>query len=63
VLWNPEEEAWQYRLLDRLPPGLDLVQLERSLRLTPTERLEAVRQMQKLAEDLRRGRDRLPKAP
>ena len=61
--WDPGEEAWQYRLLDQLPPGLDKAQLERSLRMTITERLEAVRKMAEFAEEVRRGRDRLPKAP
>ena len=61
--WDPTEEAWQYRLLDQLKPGIDLVQLERSLRMTPTERLELVRKMAELAEELRAGRDRLPKTP
>jgi len=31
VTWTPTEPAWQYELLDKLPPGLDLAQLERSL--------------------------------
>jgi hypothetical protein len=63
MAWEPTEEAWQYRLLDQLPPGLDLAQLERSMRMTPTERLEAVRRMAEFAQDLRRARDRLPTAP
>lgn len=61
--WEPTEEAWQYRLLDKLKPGVDIAQLERSLRMTVTERLEAVWRMGELAEELRRGRDRLQKAP
>ena len=40
-----------------------LTQLERSLKMTPTERLEQVRRMAEFAEEMRRGRDRLSKAP
>lgn len=63
MAWEPAEKAWQYELLDRMKPGVDLVQLERSLRMTPTERLEALHGLAEFAEEVRRGRDRLPKAP
>jgi len=39
--------SWQERVLEHLPSGIDLVQLERFLKLSPTERLDA---MQKLLE-------------
>lgn len=61
MAWEPTEEAWQYVLLDKLPPGLDLAQLDRSLRMTLTERLESVRKMSELADELRRSRDGLQK--
>lgn len=61
--WEPTEEAWQYELLDRLKPGVDITQLERNLRMTPTERLELVRHLAQFAAEVRRSRDRLSKAP
>src|SRR5918996_176966 len=59
MAWEPTDYAWQYELLDKLPSGIDAVQLERGLRMTFTERLEAVRQLAEFADELRRGRDRL----
>jgi hypothetical protein len=62
-MWEPTGPAWQYELLDKLPRGIDLAQLERSLRMTPTERMEVVRRLAEFAEEVRQGRDRLQKAP
>jgi hypothetical protein len=52
-MWFFVEEPWQYRVLDRLPPGVDRAQLEAARRLTPTERLDAVVQLLELGEELR----------
>lgn len=54
-MWFPVEEPWQYRVLDRLPPGVDEAQLERARRMTPTERVEAVVQLLDVAEQARRS--------
>jgi hypothetical protein len=51
-MWFFVEEPWQYRILDQLPPGLDRAQLERTLKMTPTERLEAVVHLIELGEAL-----------
>ena len=61
--WEPPERAWQDVLLDKLPPGVDIVQLERGMRMTFTERLETVRRLAELARELRGRHDRLPEAP
>lgn len=52
-MWSFEDEPWQYRVLDALPPGIDEAQLERDRALTPTERLEAVTRLMELADELR----------
>jgi hypothetical protein len=41
---RPRDVSWQERLLEVLPSGIDIAQLERFLKLTPTERLEEMRQ-------------------
>ena len=56
------ELSWQDRIVQSLPSGIDLEQLERFLKLTPTERLEKMRELLESAEALRRG-DRLPNRP
>jgi hypothetical protein len=37
------EPGWEKEILEAIPSGIDQVQLERALRLTPTERLEQMR--------------------
>ncbi len=49
--------SWQERVLQSIPSGIDLHQLERFLKLTPTERLEEMRQLLENAEALRRGNE------
>lgn len=58
---NPENEwFWGTDLLQALPPGVDLTQLEERLKLTPTERLERMRQFLEFLEGAKRqGGDRL----
>lgn len=57
-MWTWVDEPWQYRVLDQLPPGVDLAQLRAALRLTPTQRVEAVVALMKVAEDLQAARKR-----
>lgn len=54
--------AWQDKILQSIPSGIDLHQLERFLKLSPTERLEEMRQLLENAEALRRG-DELSENP
>jgi hypothetical protein len=64
MLWEPTEYAWQYELIDKLPPSIDMAQLERSLKMAPTERLEQVRKMARFAQTMRRALEHgLRKAP
>lgn len=59
--WEPTGEVWQYELLDKLPRSVDPTQIEESLRLTPTERLERMQRFAEFLEDVRRaGEHRLP---
>jgi len=51
-MWFFVEEPWQYRVLDALPRGVDLAQLEQMKRLTPSERLDAVARLMELGEEL-----------
>jgi hypothetical protein len=63
VPWEPTFEVWQYELLDKLPRSIDVTQIEESLRLTPTERLERMRRFMEFLEEVRRsGEHRLPRA-
>jgi hypothetical protein len=55
MAWNPTGPAWQYELLDRLPPGVDTTQLDWALGLTPTERLEELERLMRLAEEVSRA--------
>jgi hypothetical protein len=60
-MWFFPEEPWQYRVLDQLAPGVDRAQLERSLRQTPTERLDAAAALVEFADALRQAmRERRP---
>jgi len=47
--------SWQDRILQSVPSGIDVHQLERFLKLSPTERLEEMRLLLESAEALRRG--------
>jgi hypothetical protein len=49
-MWRPVDAPWQFRVLDALPPGIDLAQLEQQRRMTPTERVEAAQKLLELAE-------------
>lgn len=51
-MWFFVDEPWQYRVLDRLPPGVDLDLLERAQHMTPTERLDAVVELLELGQEL-----------
>jgi hypothetical protein len=39
-----DERAWTDEVLEQVPTGIDGTQIEERLRLTPTERLERMRQ-------------------
>lgn len=54
-MWRPADEPWQYRVLDALPPSVDVAQLQRALEMTPTERIEAMLELMRIAENLRAG--------
>ena len=54
-MWFPVEEPWQYRVLDRLPSGVDVAQLERTRKLSPTERIAAVEELMQLATELQQA--------
>lgn len=57
-MWRPVEEPWQYRVLDATKASVDLDQLRRALAMTPTERIEAMCELLRTAEALRRGMKR-----
>lgn len=54
-MWRPVDEPWQYRVLDALPPSVDVAQLRRALEMTPTQRIEAMLELMRTAENLRAG--------
>jgi hypothetical protein len=58
------ERGWQEQILDRVPSGIDGSQIDDWLRLTPTERLERMRNWLESIEraGLSDGHG-LPKAP
>lgn len=58
LMWQPSTEPWQYRLLDALPPGVDVAQLAAARKMTPTERVEAARKLLEFAEMARTARRR-----
>jgi hypothetical protein len=63
MAWEPDNPAWQYVLLDQLPPSVDVSQIEESLRRTPTERLERMVKFIEFLDEVRRASgNRLPKA-
>lgn len=51
-----EERTWDQRIFDVVDPGVDATLLEENLRRTPTERIERMLSMLRLAEDLRNAR-------
>jgi hypothetical protein len=58
-----DERAWQDDILDALPSGIDPVQVQRCLRLSPTERLDQMRQLLIDLEQAKAFRDdRLPRS-
>lgn len=54
-MWFFDDAPWQYRVLDCLPPGIDLAQLERARALSPAERIDAAMELMELGEALRKG--------
>ena len=55
AMWHPVEEPWQYRVIDAMPPSIDLEQIKRARALTLTERILAMMNVMGAAEALRRG--------
>ena len=54
-MWYPATEPWQFRVLDALPPSVDVAQLQAALALTPTERVEAAMRLNAFAEEIRQA--------
>jgi hypothetical protein len=54
-MWFPPDEPWQYRVLDAMPPSIDLAQLARAREMSLTERIEAMCALVRAGEELRRG--------
>jgi len=54
-MWRPAEEPWQYRVLDAMPPSVDVEQIKRARQMTATERILAMMSVMEAAEALRRG--------
>jgi hypothetical protein len=50
------QRGWQDEILEKIPSGVDVTLIDKMLRLTPTERLEHLRQMQLFVEEVRRAR-------
>jgi len=57
-MWRPVDEPWQYRVLDAMPPSVDVEQLNHALRMTLTERIVAMMKLVETAESLRHGAKR-----
>jgi hypothetical protein len=57
-MWHPVDEPWQYRVLDAMPPSIDIEQIKRARQMTPTERILAMMNVVEAAEALRRGMKR-----
>lgn len=49
----PDEPTWDQRILRLIEPGLDVTQIDRNLKLTPTERLEQMDAMLRDLEEMR----------
>lgn len=58
------EPGWEKEIIETIPSGIDPVQIERALRLTPTERLEQMRLTLQQLKEATRGpaADRLSRA-
>lgn len=54
------ERAWTDEIIEKIPSGIDVSQLEDCLRLTPTERIERMRQFLLSIEMARSPRGRRP---
>jgi hypothetical protein len=55
------ERGWQDQILDAVPSGIDVTQIEERLRLTPTERLDRMRRFLTALEEAKaHGGNRLP---
>jgi len=54
-MWHPVDEPWQYRVIDAMPPSIDLAQLERARAMSLTERILAMMNVMEAAEAIRRG--------
>jgi hypothetical protein len=57
-MWRPVESPWQYRILDAIPSGIDLAQLEAARNLTPQERVVAMMKLMQVVEQLQAARKR-----
>jgi hypothetical protein len=55
---KPEEEEWSWatEILARYPSGIDVTQIDERLKLTPTERLDRMRQFLEFLEGAKRQR-------
>ena len=54
-MWFFVDEPWQYRVLDPIPSGIDVAQIECARRMTLAERLDAVTELVDFGEQLRQG--------
>ena len=62
-MWSFEDEPWQYRVLDVLPNGVDAAQLEKALRLTPSQRIDAAVELMEAGEALQAALERRKERP
>lgn len=51
-MWRWLDEPWQFRVLDQLPSSIDMALLERTLAMTPAERIQAAQELMETAETL-----------
>lgn len=58
----PDELTWDQRILRLIEPGIDVTQIDRNLKLTPTERLEQMDAMLRDLEEMR-GTPRVDRSP
>ena len=58
----PDELTWDQRILGLIDPGIDVTQIDRNLKLTPTERLEQMDAMLRDLEEMR-GTPRAHRSP
>ena len=49
----PDEPTWDQRILRLIDAGIDVTQIDRNLKLTPTERLEQMEAMLRDLEEMR----------